>query len=1055
MDTDAKFFTNDDTNSLLERFKKTLNFTRFFDVLSGYFRSSGFGLLAEALANVEKIRILVGMETEKSVEEAARRATELESETLASSAELREEYSANIRREFETAPEDQRTEDSICLFIKFIREGKLEIRGHPSRNIHAKVYISRYYKDLHTDFGTVITGSSNFTSSGLVARREFNVQLKDDRDVSFALERFEKLWDESVELTREFIDTATKKTWLNDSITPYELYLKFLYEYFREDINAADELPVALPDDFQDLEYQRQAVVAAKKILDAHNGVFLADVVGLGKTFIASMLLQTLPGRKLVVCPPALKPYWEETLRDFYVHPAEVVSIGKIADIIDPGKYSHVVVDESHRFRNEETQSYEILKKICLGKKVILLSATPLNNRLGDLLAQLKLFQKGRASTIPGVANLEAFFRRQEKALAELNPALEDDRKQAERISALARDRVLKHVMIRRTRKEVSKYFGDDLAKNNLEFPDVESPVALVYAFDAKLDDAFNKTIQALKKLAYARYAPLLYLKSDLSQIDELSQKNIKGFIKSLLVKRLESSFYAFRKTLERIAKSYEAFIEAFANGKVYIGKQVDVGDILDSDDLEEMEEKLALKGVEIYDAAEFDQSLLTDLRGDLSILKEIKKIWQDISADPKFDAFRENLLHNENLKEERVLVFTESRETGEYIYSRLQKIMPGNAAMYSSGEAIYNDRGKSPREARELIRRNFDPSSPAPSDDFQVLISTDALAEGMNLHRAARIINYDLPWNPTRVMQRLGRVNRVGTKHEKIYIFNFFPTAQADSHLGLQNNIAKKIDAFNSVLGNDNKILFEDENPDPHGLFRKLAALAEEDDEDSELEYLREIRDVRDNDPEFFEKIKRLPLKARSAYATAKSSDELLIFFREGYLKKFAACGKEIRELGFLEAAPLFRASPDAKRAALPADYYSRLRASKEFLDDEASEDLAASRVSPQKRRLLDTLSGLRSLTVLTDEEQEYLAQLYKAVSQSSLAKNTIKSLSDLIKRPYEKPLLLFNAFRSVMPSKTLAELQTEEAENQRTNKTPRQIVLCQYLAPKQENQA
>lgn len=1047
MITDTKFFTNEDNNSLLERFKTTLATTRYFDVLVGYFRCSGFGLLSDALGNVEKMRILVGLETEKSVVNAALGAETILPELCSSHAEIHGQYSRSVQHEFENAPEEQRTEDSIAQFMDFIRAGKIEIRGHPSRDIHAKVYISRYWDDR--DFGNVVTGSSNFSNSGLTAQREFNVQLKDEGDVKFALGRFEKLWNESVELTDEFMDTAARKTWLNNSITPYELYLKFLYEYFKEDINITDGISAMLPEKFQNLEYQRQAVIAARKILDMHNGVFLSDVVGLGKTFIAAMLLQGLPGHKLIICPPVLKPYWEEALRTFYVHPFKVESNCKLSEIADTAKYSYVVVDESHRFRNEKTQSYELLKRICLGKKIILLSATPLNNKLDDLLAQIKLFQKGQASTIPGIPNLEAFFRQQAKILKDLKPSDKADRIQAERIASLVRDKVLKHVMIRRTRKEVSKYFSEDISKNGLEFPNVENPTPLVYEFDDFLNLAFDETISLLKEIRYARYSPLLYLENEISQIETLSQNNIRGFIKSLLVKRLESSFHAFGLTVERIIYSCEAFIESFMQGKVYIGKQVDMGEIIDSGDWEDMEEKLLQKGVEIYNASDFAGQLLPDLQNDLAAFHKIAAIWSKITVDPKFDAFFTHLCTDENLKDERILVFTESRETGEYIYSRLQELWPGRAMMFSSKNALRDGKVIPSRDARNSIKRNFDPASDDPGEDFRILITTDVLAEGMNLHRAGRIINYDLPWNPTRVMQRLGRINRVGTDHKKLYIFNFFPTAQADIHLGLQDNITKKITAFNSVLGSDNKILFEEENPDPHGLFRKLAYIGEEEDEDSELEYLREIREIRDRQPKLFEKIKRLPPKARSAYAAPAFADELLIFFREGFLKKFVACGTEIRELTFLEAAPLMRAGRDAKRARLPADYYSRLQSARKFLDGEAEGEMLPPRANSQNKRLLESISFLRGLPELTDEEQDYLALLYQAVSQSALAKKSIKRLGDICKRSHPSPLALFSALREAMPPKDLKG--AEEDAKPRVTPASKQVVLCQYIAPAQ----
>ncbi len=183
---------------------------------------------------------------------------------------------------------------------------KLEIRAYPSKNIHAKVYIGRFHPE-DRDYGFVITGSSNFSESGFVANREFNVELRKTLDVKFAENQFNELWNESVDISDDFVDTITTKTWLNDQITPYEFYLKLIYEYLEEDINLEDQFDPFLPDGFMKLKYQSQAAIQAKKILEAYNGVFLADVVGLGKTFITALLLQQIQGRTLVVCPPVLK----------------------------------------------------------------------------------------------------------------------------------------------------------------------------------------------------------------------------------------------------------------------------------------------------------------------------------------------------------------------------------------------------------------------------------------------------------------------------------------------------------------------------------------------------------------------------------------------------------------------------------------------------------------------------------------------------------------------------------------------------------------------------
>jgi len=287
-------------------------------------------------------------------------------------------FQDKLIQEIEYSPEpDEQLEVGLKKFIEFLQADcpfpeidkqqggngkKLEIRAFPSRNIHAKVYIGRFSPE-DRDYGFVITGSSNFSYSGLVSNREFNVELRQRRDVEFALEQFEELWRQSVDISKDFVDTVTQKTWLNDTITPYELYLKLVYEYMQEDINLQDDVEVFLPSGFMSLKYQKQAVIQALKKLEEHNGVFLSDVVGLGKTFITAQLLQQLKGRILVICPPGLKVYWEESLHDFRV-PAKVESLGKLDHVIRFGldRFDYVVVDEAHRFRNEATQSYADLQ---------------------------------------------------------------------------------------------------------------------------------------------------------------------------------------------------------------------------------------------------------------------------------------------------------------------------------------------------------------------------------------------------------------------------------------------------------------------------------------------------------------------------------------------------------------------------------------------------------------------------------------------------------------------------------------------------------------------
>ena len=388
---DLRFFTNEPERDLYSRFSKILKSnTQFFDVLVGYFRTSGFFRLYPAMGDIEKIRILVGLNVDKFTVDIIDQARQ---PTLK---EASEEFASQVEAEFEKSETNERIEKGVRQFIEWLKSGKLEMRMYAKAPIHAKVYIMRKDPAKADYYGSVITGSSNFSEAGLVNNLEFNVELKDSPDVRFALEHFEELWKDGVPVTDAYIDAVEKKTWLRNDITPYEIYLKTLYEFFREEINSDKDIlsKDLLPEEYMQLQYQLDAVVQAKKMLQAYNGVFISDVVGLGKTYICSMLAKSLgKGRKLVICPPVLTEYWKDVLFDFDVS-ANVVSLGKLDTILEGNvDYDYVFVDEAHRFRNAGTDSFSKLHEICYGKKVILISATPINNYTSDIENQIYLFQ--------------------------------------------------------------------------------------------------------------------------------------------------------------------------------------------------------------------------------------------------------------------------------------------------------------------------------------------------------------------------------------------------------------------------------------------------------------------------------------------------------------------------------------------------------------------------------------------------------------------------------------------------------------------------------------
>ena len=571
--SDLTFITNEAGRSLRDRFSILLGKgTRQFDSLVGYFFISGFYKLYPALENVEKIRILVGLQTDRTAYDLLQQAKERGELALQSHASAKEQVSKDVLVELEKSGDSMEIETGVHKFIEWIRSGKLEIRAHPAENLHAKVYIMTFAEG-DRDKGRVITGSSNLTQAGLQDNLEFNVELKNSADYDFAFAKFNELWAMAVDVSEPYQDTVVNKSPFA-SFTPYELYLKFLYEYFRNELSRpADLEDMYVPERFKKLRYQEEAVLNARKVLDEYGGVFLSDVVGLGKTYMAALLAQQLDGRNLVIAPPHLldrdkRGSWPNVFSDFQVRQTDFESIGKLEDLLnrDISKYTNVFIDESHRFRTETTLSYEMLAQICRGKRVILVSATPLNNTPQDILSQVKLFQAGKASNIPNLRNLESFFGGLAAKLKGLDR--QNDReiyfRTVQANAKETREKVLKFLMVRRTRTEIEHYYGEDMKQQGLKFPVVEDPKPLFYKFNKQENAIFNETLDLLKSgFTYARYTPLLYFEGKMDERELQGQRNLAKFMKILMVKRLESSFHAFRLTLDRFTHSYARVIQS------------------------------------------------------------------------------------------------------------------------------------------------------------------------------------------------------------------------------------------------------------------------------------------------------------------------------------------------------------------------------------------------------------------------------------------------------------------------------------------------------------
>ena len=1065
--TDLTFITNEPGETLRDRFGVLLgDDTRFFDCLVGYFFISGFHKLHPALAKTEKIRILRGIKTDRAICEliqTAKKQRELEL-VLESHAQVRERVPGEILDELEKSGDSSDIEDGVRKFVEWIKSGKLEVRAYPSERVHAKLYIMTF-QEGDRDKGRVITGSSNLTEAGLQDNLEFNVELKNRSDYDFAIQKFNELWAKSVDVTRDYVTTIEVKS-PYAYFTPYELYLKFLYEYFRGELHLPAEIEdMYLPTGFKKLKYQEEAVLNARKVLDEYGGAFLADVVGLGKTYMSALLARELNKPCLVIAPPQLLDEhnpgsWPNVFREFGVRGYRCESLGKLESLLkrDLQKFTTVFIDESHRFRTEDTQSYEKLARICRGKRVVLVSATPLNNTPQDILSQIKLFQPGKNSTIPNVRNLEAFFATLRRRLKGLDRQRDraDYFRTVQENARQTREKILKFLMIRRTRTEIEKYYGEDLKRQGFKFPEVANPEALFYKLNKTEAEVFDETIRSLTHdFKYARYTPLAYYTGDRDSHEVQSQRNLAKFMKILTVKRLESSFTAFLSTLGRFIHTYERVIAEFHKGQVFISKKHigKIFELLESDNQDGIERLLDEDKAERLSAKDFTPDFIADLENDLKTLKTVSNQWKKITRDPKWESFRAILKKTPLLKTGKPIIFTESKETADYLARKIRDEVEPKTLLFT---------GESLKTVREEVTANFDANAFRPKDEYRILVCTEVLAEGVNLHRSNIVINYDIPWNPTRLIQRVGRVNRVDTKFDTIHTYNFFPTDEGNDAIKLTEAAEAKIHAFIQMLGADARLLTEGEEIVSHDLFAKwnskTTITGEDEDEETELKFLTEIRTVRDEQPDLFERIKRLPKKARSTRALSaepvvQNFPALLTYFRQGRLDKFflgASDRQPAVELDFMSAAKILKPADSTEpRQSIPREFYDLLDRNKAAFVTITTAEQAASthRGSPNDAYIVKRLKdkAVRRCPQFTEDDEEFVGRVIRLVEDGSLPKATAKKVAAALKKPENlQPLKVLAVLRRHVKHEFF---QTGPAAQASQAPRPREVILSSFL--------
>lgn len=1094
----SHFFTNNNDNTLFDKFKGILEHMKdlyAFHAVVGYFRSSGYFALQPHLANLKDIKILVGINVDEMFAETQRKGQLF----LGDDERTKHEFLDWFIQDIKEAKYSEQVEEGILQFVNDMIDGRIEVRAHKSKTIHAKFYL--FLPERHTEHsdGWVIMGSSNLTEAGLGIKKapnyELNIALKNYDDVAFTKQQFEELWKEGTPILPADIQQFKQKTHIGQTFTPFELYIKFLIEYFGKNIDYDPDTVGDLPTTYKKLSYQVDAVNEGFQMLLQHNGFFLADVVGLGKTVVAAMIAKrfmiangSLNTKILVVYPPALEKNWVTTFKQFKIDKhAKFISNGKLEKIIEESDvkywakedYDLILVDEAHRYRNHTSQMFSQLQRICKSprngdglvtgskKKVMLISATPLNNRPQDLYYQLLLFQDARRSSFVSTTNLQTFFGPKIREYKEATTPPKNDKEnwkpdleKVKEIYAEIREKIITPITIRRTRKDLDKYpmYKQDLKEQGIVFPEIAGPRKKEYQLDVRLSKVFYKTIFTLTEdINYFRYQAIRFLSDDEQERcgytqAELISRSLAGIMKTLLVKRLESSFHAFRISLRNLANATQRMIEMFEKNKVLIAPDLGVNELQEKGFSEEEIERLineinySKPRNDIFEAKDFVErsiskekpqftSLLEGLKKDHELLLELVKAWDKVEQDPKLDAFlivlKDELFNTDINPTGKLVIFTESTDTANYLCEHLENALHQKILCISSG-----NRSK----LFETLQENFDANYlGTQKDDYKIIITTDVLAEGINLHRANVIVNYDTPWNATRLMQRIGRVNRIGSVAGVVYNYNFYPSQQGDEEIKLYSNALVKLQGFHTAFGEDAQIYTHEELVEQFELFKEGV----KDDEDKRLQFLRFIRDFKDTNPKEFKRIKNFPLKARTARSVKQAAKEetanSVIFLKSPYKMEFYKVDEKNRvsALTFLEAAEIFKAESTETPFNLPETHYKQVQAAlnafeKDFLGavtETVTTTDKADAISSQARKFLRELKSITKMPEVKAACENMIHSIEKG--EHTPLPNEIKK----VRQQLEKRQITYGQVDNLllMVAKKYDALSTNEGEENR----------------------
>ncbi|MBN1367035.1 MAG: DEAD/DEAH box helicase family protein [Dehalococcoidales bacterium] len=1090
----STFITNTENKVLKDRISQLISISKELKFLVGFFYFSGIRELYESIQNNPDviIRVLVGLNVDKQAYGLVEYGISEKLEGNKHQLLFKDSVIKSINSdEFDT----KEFYEQAQFFIQAVIDNKLIIRKTREPN-HAKLYFFKM-KDEQAILKPCcfITGSSNLTRAGLSEQNELNVEIT-DYGTADAEEYFDDLWSTSVKITEDDafkyqLVKVLKEATLIAEVTPYEAFAFILKTYLElhKPKGIQDYVFKLLEKNgYKRYTYQNDAVSQALSIIEKENGVIISDVVGLGKSIIAGMVAKCLYRRGLIICPPALKgdivdgvfTGWERYVNDFELNGWKIMSCGleTLEDTLklvqNEKDFDIVIIDEAHRFRNQDTEAYQVLSNICRDKKVILLTATPFNNTPADIFSMLKLFIVPGKSNLTLSNNLDERFRqynqifkrlsnikknhnapekaKRDSALTDYKALFESDRIDLKQVNArskyLANDirDVISPVTIRRNRIDLKT--DPVYSKEVYELSEVKDPCEAFFELTPEQLDFYDRVISTYfgegGEFKGTIYRPFEYEAGIVGMTEEelnkeenreaLIQKNLYDFMRRLLVKRFESSFGAFRQSIENfkhITEVVQQFI-AKSNGQYVLDRKfIDKMSQAEDDEIQEaltnFEQELLTNGVyskknKVYRLNEksFKQKdlFLADIESDLELYNKILKELDDlklVSNDPKLAKLEKDLSDILKIKnkasepDRKVIIFSEYTDTVKYVERYLEKKFSGQ---------IISVKGDLNKVKTLDIMANFDTTYKYQKNDCKILLTTDKMSEGVNLNRAGAVINVDIPWNPTRVIQRVGRINRISKKvFDFLYIYNFFPTLKGSTIVKSRQIAGEKMFMIHNTLGEDSKVFDASEEPTASKLFEKVQQNPEEMEQESFQTGLRRM--YAEIDAATKQKIAGLPSRIK----TAKKYNEynLTVFIRKGmglFIRNIAGDSKEPAEMLFEDALPLIRCTKDEPALPLSDKFWSIYPQIKELKEKSG---VPASELSVEKKAFNIVKTMLADKTGKYQQFQQLLNDLCEDIlDYKTLSDFTLRRIANLdVKSPEE------NKIKAVQTE--LAKLQME----------------------------